>query len=385
MKALKMASAVTLVIAVTFVVAFNSAFAQQPSTQAPAEIRPDQSARPVAADAKSMIKQAYEITNNAKSVAEYDQIIDLLSTARQSTPTQASMDYSAKLLSWAYNRRGEAMADLAGDAADNGNTDGAADLDAKSLDDFNTAIRFDDTRWKAFHNRGVSLAVLGSYEDAIKDFNRAIQLNGKYTNSWFNRAELRYELGQFEGADEDYTQMIKLDPDDGGAYAGRAHVRYQLKRYNQAIEDFNAAVRLSPESALCYTDRADAFADLGRWDRAAADYRKAIELDLLFGRAYQGAAWLMATCPDDRFRNAELALQAAEKAIGLDGEADYRYLDTLAAAHANAGKFAEAEIALQRAIDTAPADFVDHLTQRMKLYQESRAFRQASRAEAAPR
>ena len=111
MKALKMASAVTLVIAVTFVVAFNSAFAQQPSTQAPAEIRPDQSARPVVADAKSMIKQAYEITNNAKSVAEYDQIIDLLSTARQSTPTQASMDYSAKLLSWAYNRRGEAMAE----------------------------------------------------------------------------------------------------------------------------------------------------------------------------------------------------------------------------------------------------------------------------------
>ncbi len=50
----------------------------------------------------------------------------------------------------------------------------------------------------------------------------------------------------------------------------------------------------------------------------------------------------MATCPDEVFRNPDEALSAAEKAIELDGENDYRYLETLAAAEANAGHFDDA-------------------------------------------
>ena len=73
--------------------------------------------------------------------------------------------------------------------------------------------------------------------------------------------------------------------------------------------------------------------------RAATDYRGAVEIDPNLARAYQGAAWLMATCPDEKFRNQKVALQAAKKAIEIGGDDNARFLDTLAAAYADTGQF----------------------------------------------
>ncbi len=50
----------------------------------------------------------------------------------------------------------------------------------------------------------------------------------------------------------------------------------------------------------------------------------------------------MATCPDKKYRNTELALSAAKKAVELEGEPTIRGLDTLATAYAASGKVTEA-------------------------------------------
>jgi tetratricopeptide (TPR) repeat protein len=117
---------------------------------------------------------------------------------------------------------------------------------------------------------------------------------------------------------------------------------------------------------------------LGQWQEAAADYRKAIALDESSGRAYHCAAWLMATCPDDRYRDAQLAIQAAEKAAELDGRDDFAYLDTLAAAYANAGQFDKARKAIAEAIPIAPKDHVKPLQRRLELYQQNQPYREGA-------
>ncbi|MCA9269920.1 MAG: hypothetical protein KDA41_15675, partial [Planctomycetales bacterium] len=132
-------------------------------------------------------------------------------------------------------------------------------------------------------------------------------------------------------------------------------------------------------------DRADVHANIGDWENAARDYRQAVQIDANLGRAYMGAAWVMATCPDGRYRDDALAVETARKAIALDGESDWRYLDTLAAALANAGKFDEASAAIAKAIAAAPQDQSERLAARKQLYADSQPYRDTARtAQATP-
>ncbi len=90
----------------------------------------------------------------------------------------------------------------------------------------------------------------------------------------------------------------------------------------------------------------------------------------------------MATCPDQRFRDQDAAVTAAEKAIELDGESDWRYLDALAAAYANAAQFDKAQAAIAKAVDVAPADQQKNLTSRQELYAQKKPYRETARTAA---
>jgi tetratricopeptide (TPR) repeat protein len=96
------------------------------------------------------------------------------------------------------------------------------------------------------------------------------------------------------------------------------------------------------------------------------------------------AAWLMATCPDERFRDNDRAVAAAKKAIELDGGEDYRYLDTLAAAHASAGKFDDAKSIMEEVIKIAPDEAKERLKKRLAIYEEGKPYREAPRVVVRP-
>ena len=138
--------------------------------------------------------------------------------------------------------------------------------------------------------------------------------------------------------------------------------------------DFDKIVFHKPNDAIAYADRGDVHAYLGNWQKAAQDFKVAIKLDSSLGRAYQSAAWLMATCPDNRIRNPKLAVKVAQKAIQLDGDEDFRYVDTLAAAYASSKDFQRAQETVSRAIQLAPTDRKNEIQQRQTLYQASRPY-----------
>jgi tetratricopeptide (TPR) repeat protein len=85
----------------------------------------------------------------------------------------------------------------------------------------------------------------------------------------------------------------------------------------------------------------------------------------------------MATCPVEQFRNAELALQSAAKAVELEGEGDWTYLDVLAAAQASVGKYAEAQTTIEKALQIAPDETLPTLQSRLALYRNRQPYRQS--------
>lgn len=308
-----------------------------------------------------LLQEAYQLSERAESIDDYDRVIELCEVGSDAPLSAKLAEYAHQLLSWSYNRRGELLAQQ-GESQ-------------RAFTDFAAAVELNPQRWQAWHNRGVSHALAGDYESAIDDLTQSIKLQPKYGNAYFNRAELLYELGQFERAIADYDQALRLNPNDAAALNSRGHARYRFGDLRSAVADYDRAIEIEPGDAAAHVNRGDAYILMGRFARAANDFNRAIQLDPELARAHQSAAWLKATCPDSRFRNEASALELAERARQLVGEDDYRYLDTLAAAHANAGRFDDAVKVQRQVVAIVPADDAQRFQQRLMLYQSGQPYR----------
>ncbi len=353
---------------------FRPTPARRPGESVPNELGTTR-AKPLAKPGVTLAADAFKLSKSASTIEEYTEIIGLCEQTLAVEQDETVRKYAQQLLAWAANRRGEAFSQSAAKLNAANKTQEALRHDEQALTDFTTAVQNDPTKWKSLHNRGVSLALIGQYEDALAELTAAIELKSDYVNTWFNRAEVRYELGQYDDAAADYSEVIQRQPDDFGAFTGRGHAHFRMGDLQKALADYHRAVTLDQKSAGALINRGDTYRQLGQYEKAAADYRAAVKIDDQYGRAYRAAAWLMATCPNDKLRNSDLAVRAAEKAIELDGASDYLYLDTLAAAYANAGNYSEAVQTLEQAIGTAPEDAKLPLEQRLSLYQSGKPYR----------
>jgi serine/threonine-protein kinase len=135
-------------------------------------------------------------------------------------------------------------------------------------------------------------------------------------------------------------------------------------------------VELDPEDPLPYYNRGLTYRLAGDYARAAADFATACFLDPTDPDAANELAWLWATCPDAKYRDAEKALDYAQFACELTGWQDASCLDTLAAAYAVNDRYAEAARWQGQALKLAgdPADEAAYRT-RLELYQAGRPFR----------
>jgi tetratricopeptide (TPR) repeat protein len=351
---------------------YRIASLRSPGAQAAPTIPPN-------ADVARLLAAAFERTQRATTLDDYNAIIDACERALTQPLTADPAAYAKRLAAWAYNRRGEIYAQQATEHLAQGDREKSVDLDSLALEDFRASVAYDPGKWKSLHNRGVSQALHGQLKEAIIDFDEVLKLKPDYANAWFNRGEIRLQVGAYEKAIEDYTKSLELTPNDPGALQGRAQAFSKLGQSALALADLNAVLTTKPNHPAALTDRGEVYAALNQWQQAADDFRSAAKADPKLGRAYRGLAWLLATCPDERLRNAEMALITAEKAMEFDGE-DHQTLDTLAAAYANAQRYEEARSTLEKAIELAPAYDAEAMKERLQLYSTQRAFRDIPRA-----
>jgi Flp pilus assembly protein TadD len=93
----------------------------------------------------------------------------------------------------------------------------------------------------------------------------------------------------------------------------------------------------------------------GRSSEAIAQYREALEIKPGYVDAMNNLAWMLATCPEASLRDGAAAVQLAQKAAQLAGGEDPTTLRTLAAAYAEAGRYAQAVETARRAMQLANA------------------------------
>ena len=98
--------------------------------------------------------------------------------------------------------------------------------------------------------------------------------------------------------------------------------------------------------------------------------------------SYYHLAWLLATCPELKFRDGKRAITLAKKACGLSHQASdpvftIKYWEALAAAYAEDGQFDEAVRSQKKALDLS-WDGGSHWTagrEQLELYKQKKPYR----------
>jgi tetratricopeptide (TPR) repeat protein len=161
-------------------------------------------------------------------------------------------------------------------------------------------------------------------------------------------------------------------PDDARGYYNRAMTRYRLLDLAGAVADFSEVLRLDGPNAPVYNQRAAAHYGLGDRASAIADHRAALALDADDANACNSLAWLLATSPEDHIRDGAQAVTYATHACELTRWESAGFLDTLAAAHAECGRFDEAVRWMEKAIAILPEDDRPDYLGRLELYRSGK-------------
>jgi tetratricopeptide (TPR) repeat protein len=219
--------------------------------------------------------------------------------------------------------------------------------------------------------RGVEAMHRQDYDLAIAEFTQVIQLKPKYAGAYNNRGVSYAHKGDYGDAITDFNKAIRLNPGYVEAYYNKG-IAYNLKGdSDEGIADFTEAIRLNPSYTEAYYNRAIAYHLKGDSDRAIVDFAKAIRLKPDYAEAYKGLAWLLAVGPNARARDGAKAVEYATRACAMSAWKIPAYVDTLAAACAEAGNFDDAvKWETQYLESNPPKDVSDKARQRLSLYQQ---------------
>lgn len=254
-----------------------------------------------------------------------------------------------------------------------------------SLDDLREAVRLDPDDVARRSVLSAAYAVCGQLDAAAEECEAILHLAPNDAQSYLSRGVLRAARKDATGAVSDLEKAVELDPTSLGArdalgmayhLAGQpALVRTSLrllaempattasdhKRRANArgitgdtdgmFADLTEVVRLDPADVNTRRQRGSMLRERGEYRAALAEYRWIARHRPIDEDIERMEAFLLATCEDDALRDGRRAVELAERALALSGNAPDAYtLGTLAAAYAEVGDFAEAVATQKRAM-----------------------------------
>jgi tetratricopeptide (TPR) repeat protein len=281
----------------------------------------------------------------------------------------------------------------------------------QAIEDFSGVIKLDPKSEEAYLQRGNILAITGEFAKAIADLDEAIRLDPHKTFAYEIRGHAYFGNDQLEKAITDYNVVLKAEPENAGVlkmrgkafywrhdypnaltdltkalkfetndaeiFDDRGDLFFREKNFDLALNDFNDALRIDPEDATGLFGRGYIYYKNNRFPEAAHDFEMVIRLKPKTVRAYNELAWLLATCPNAQARDGKKAVELATKACSLSKWKKYAYVDTLAAAYAEAGDFEQA-VKYQKqaaAMDGIPEDNRTNVLNRIDLYRQHKPYR----------
>lgn len=234
---------------------------------------------------------------------------------------------------------------------------------------------------KAHDSLGSALLRKGALEEAIAHLRSAIELDPADAGAHYNLGLALLRTGRLDEAIGHYEKALQLDPRDAQAHNDLGAALMQKRRFEDAIGHFAKAVEVNRQFSQAYFNLGNAYYLQRRIPDAVAQWRNGLRVEPDNLAVLRQAAWVLATSPEASVRNGSEAVKLAERAAGLSGGGDPAVLDALAAAYAEAGRFAQAAQAARKALTLAAEQekqpLAEALKGRLALYESGAPFRDA--------
>jgi tetratricopeptide (TPR) repeat protein len=249
------------------------------------------------------------------------------------------------------------------------------------------AVAVDPTNEMPHRFLSVVATQSGRFQEAAAHAERAAQLAPLSSDTHMQLSTVLMKQGQLGRAVSEARRAIELGPENGSAYDVLFTCLLQLQWTDQAINVARDALTVSPSDAELHYRFALAAGRMGDLPTAAHQFAYAWllspdspeprtkfhlavallaktpnalqqlkELGFLVPdspKMLNELAWLLATFPNPSVRDGQEAVRLAERACAITNRTDPALLATLAAAHAEAGKFSEAISTSQEALSRA--------------------------------
>jgi tetratricopeptide (TPR) repeat protein len=184
-------------------------------------------------------------------------------------------------------------------------------------------------------------------------------------------------VGELDRALKDNEECLRMNPSSPAWKNNRGELLIKRKEYDKAIAEFTDLLNTNPRYYYALLNRAEAYLRSRQFAKAKADAEAALENEDKVPSLHMYLARVLATAPDPKLRDAKRAVAEAKKAVETLKYRDGWFLDTLAAAYAEAGEFDKAVETQQKAIDDPEFMHDDGAAarKRLELYRQKKPFR----------
>ena len=232
---------------------------------------------------------------------------------------------------------------------------------------------------EAMLNLGVVLSDLGQTNEAAILLPKINRINPRMQDELFAAGHDLADHGKNLAAEDRFAATVYLNPTHVNALENLGLLRARAGKLDSAAVLYSRALQHRP-SAESHYYLAMIQGLQGQVGGMITNLEQTIRLKPDYLIALNELAWILATHPQQEFRNGKRAVELAERTTKISGDSEPRYWGTLDAAYAEAGRFEDAIMTAQKTAELAKAkgqtNVMESAEFRLNNYRQHKPFRQ---------
>jgi tetratricopeptide (TPR) repeat protein len=249
----------------------------------------------------------------------------------------------------------------------------------KGIKHLQEALRINPYFAEAHNSLGNALFAGGKVKEAITQYQLALQIKPKFAEAQNNLGVALVYFGKPEDAIRQFEEALRIKPDSAEAHRNWGHALEQMGKVPEAIGHYQQTLQIKPDYAEAHNDLGNALMHVGSVRGALEHFEQALRIKPDSADVQNNLAWALATVPPSQGGDPGRAVTLAERACKLTDHKAAPYLDTLATAYAAVGRFNDATVNAQKAVELARAtgqpQLVAEIEAHLQLYRNGQPYR----------